>query len=459
LTIFYYFEQSNLTNITVNICNFLNNTMKKIMCLMLLFSASFSLKAQINLEEKVRNQTRNRVDQKADEGVSEGLDAMEDGVKSLFKKKERNKVEVNKEPIEQPGIPEQTSVPTQKSQTPPQENPSASLASFTKYDFVPGDQVLLFEDFSQDAVGDFPALWTTDGSGEIRTTNLFPGKFLYMNARDRVYNLMKDLMLPQNYIIEFDVIPTSESEDGSSTCSFYMTLYDSKEDFLNNDLLPGDVGLHISMGTFGWEVTPYKEGEYGIRGETALVPIDPNKLNHIIIWVQNRRMRVYHKGQKALDLPTIIPANAKFNRLRYSLWSQEGLPYLTNLRITTAAPDMRSKLLTEGKLVSYGIYFDVNSDKVKPESYGSLKQIADVLNENPAVKINIIGHTDSDGDDNKNLDLSKRRSAAVKKELNNSFNIAENRIHTDGKGETEPLQENNTAEGKAKNRRVEFIKQ
>ena len=64
------------------------------------------------------------------------------------------------------------------------------LESYTKYDFVPGDQILLFEDFSQDAIGDFPALWTTDGSGEVRTVNNAPGKWLYMSSDENVYCLV-----------------------------------------------------------------------------------------------------------------------------------------------------------------------------------------------------------------------------------------------------------------------------
>jgi outer membrane protein OmpA-like peptidoglycan-associated protein len=95
---------------------------------------------------------------------------------------------------------------------------------------------------------------------------------------------------------------------------------------------------------------------------------------------------------------------------------------------------------------------------VKPESAGTIKQIADVLKENPAVSIKIIGHTDSDGDDASNLDLSKRRSAAVKAALVNEFGIDATRIETDGKGEKEPVAPNDSAVNKAKNRRVEFIK-
>ena len=119
---------------------------------------------------------------------------------------------------------------------------------------------------------------------------------------------------------------------------------------------------------------------------------------------------------------------------------------------------MRNKLLTEGKLISYGILFDVNSDKLKPESFATIKEMAQVLKDNPTLKIKIIGHTDSDGDDASNLDLSKRRAASVKTVLNKTWSIDAARIETDGKGETAPLAPNDSGINKAKNRRVEFIK-
>ena len=81
-----------------------------------------------------------------------------------------------------------------------------------------------------------------------------------------------------------------------------------------------------------------------------------------------------------------------------------------------------------------------------------------MLKDNPTVKIKIVGHTDSDGDDKSNLDLSKRRSISVKKELEEKFAIESGRIETDGKGESAPLAKNDLSVNKAKNRRVEFIK-
>jgi outer membrane protein OmpA-like peptidoglycan-associated protein len=80
------------------------------------------------------------------------------------------------------------------------------------------------------------------------------------------------------------------------------------------------------------------------------------------------------------------------------------------------------------------------------------------LNENAGVKVKIIGHTDSDGNANSNLELSKKRAAAVKQTLASEFGVDASRLETDGKGASEPSEPNTTTEGKANNRRVEFIK-
>ncbi|HEX7494105.1 MAG TPA: hypothetical protein VF346_07790, partial [Bacteroidales bacterium] len=82
-----------------------------------------------------------------------------------------------------------------------------SMQSFSKYDFVPGEKVILFDDFSQDAVGDFPALWTANAPGEINTLNIAPGKWLNLNSTDGSYYLLKSIDFPKNFIIEFDIVP------------------------------------------------------------------------------------------------------------------------------------------------------------------------------------------------------------------------------------------------------------
>lgn len=333
------------------------------------------------------------------------------------------------------------------------------LQSFTKYDFVAGDKILFFEDFSQDAIGDFPALWTTDGSGEVRTLGNYPGNWLYAASADNVYCLMKNFALPQNFIFEFDVVPTpGNPEEDDTYASFGLTFFTCEDDFLQADIIPGTMGFAIAPSTDGWTADGYDNGDYISNLTSELSPVKINTVNHIILWVQGRRLRIYYDGKKIIDGPTALPANASYNRFRFTLLGHPAHPFFSNLKITTASPDTRSKLLTEGKLISYGIYFDSGKDVVKPESYGALSDIAKVLKENPDVKIRITGHTDSDGNDALNLDLSKRRAASVKQELAGTFGIEASRIDTDGKGETQPIAPNTTAEGKAQNRRVEFLK-
>ena len=430
---------------------------KTLIFLMILLSSSYfgqRAVAQIDVEQKTKDATNNRANQRTDEGIDKGLHAVEGGVKGLFKKKDKS---VKKEETENKESEAENQSEDKEVADKPEKKQEPTLASSTKYDFVPGDKVLFYEDFSQDEIGDFPALWTTNGSGEVRTLNNYPGRWLYMNAKDKQYCIMKNLVLPDNYILEFDVVPT-ETEESQNHSGFYLTFFNSQGEFMDDGLLPGSEGFHIECTDGGWHSSGYNEGNYASDGSSELAPMDISKSNHVIIWIQKRRLRIYHKGQKAMDLPTLIPDQIKVNRLRFSLWGEQGLPYVTNIRITSAKPDMRSKLLTEGKIVSYGIYFDVNSDKVKAESYGTLKEIAQVLTENPAVKIKIVGHTDGDGDAAKNLDLSKRRAASVKAELSKSFSIDGARIETDGKGKTEPIAPNDTPANKAQNRRVEFIK-
>lgn len=335
-------------------------------------------------------------------------------------------------------------------------NDGLKIESYTQYDFVPGDKILYYEDFSQDAIGDFPALWTTNGSGEVKTLNIAPGKWLHMNT-EGAYSFTKEIDFPSNFIMEFDIIPNDEYNE------YELTFYNDQENMeLNTDLYPGTQGLHIKPNTeygSGWITLGYSnESDLWLEGKSARNPVVAGTLNHVIIWIQNRRLRIYHLGAKALDMPTNIFAGTKFNRFRFSGYDEEAKPYISNIKITTASPDTRSKLITEGKLISYGIYFDSGKDVVKPESYGSVKEIAKVLIDAPDVRILIVGHTDGDGDDANNLELSKRRAASVRNFLAASFGIDAGRIETKGKGESEPIEPNTTSEGKAKNRRVEFIK-
>ena len=400
-------------------------------------------------KEKAKEKVEQKVEQKTEEVMEKGFESVEKGVKGEEEGEQAEEVSQEAE-LEKPVAKKssnQTNAPQQKK----------SLESFTQYDFVPGDKILYFEDFSQDAIGDFPALWTSNGSGEVKSVSVASGKWLHLNGEDAVYCYMRKIDFPSNFIIEFDIIPDKEySYDG-----IVFTIYENQSDnteVADDDLYPGVAGIHLMLGSNEWETLGYKESSDWLRAKASKNPVVLEESNHVIIWIQNRRVRIYHSGAKVLDAPTNIYSNTKFNRIRFSGWDRNSHPFISNIKITTASPDTRSKLLTEGKIVSYGIYFDSGKDVVKPESYGSVKEIAAVLQENPDVKIKVVGHTDSDGDDALNLDLSKRRAAAVRGFLVKEFGIAADRIQTDGMGEQQPVAGNDIPENKAKNRRVEFIK-
>ncbi len=335
------------------------------------------------------------------------------------------------------------------------EEEPVKFESVSRYDFVPGDQVLYYEDFSQDNIGDFPALWASNGSGEVKTVSIAQGKWFHLNGESAVYCYTKTIDFPANFIMEFDLIPDAEYLNG-----IVLNLYQESEyRELNDDLYPGEKGLQVMIGPESWETKGYtSEYDDWLEGSGTKAPVVKETVNHVIIWVQNRRVRIYHQGQKVIDMSTNIQAGTRFNRLLFSGWDRASYPYISNIQITTASPDTRSKLITDGKLVTYGIYFDSGKDVVKPESYGTIQAIASVLKENPGVRIKIVGHTDSDGDDALNMDLSKRRAAAVKAYLVKEFQVDAAGIETDGKGESQPVMENTSPENKAKNRRVEFLK-
>ena len=122
--------------------------------------------------------------------------------------------------------------------------------------------------------------------------------------------------------------------------------------------------------------------------------------------------------------------------------------------------NMVEKQLTEGKrAITYGIYFDFNKDTIKPESEPVLKQIVQAMTDNPGWKLTVSGHTDNIGGDAYNLDLSRRRAAAVKQALVARYHVAPERLSTNGFGSSGPIDTNDTLEGRARNRRVELTRE
>lgn len=411
--------------------------------------------ASAQILDKIKNKAKQRADQKVDQTIDKGLDEAEGK-----NKKEKEKTEENGDV-------------KIKNEEGSKSNPQG-LKAYSKYDFVPGEKIVYAEDFAQDVVGEFPLKWNTNGTGEVVTIEGLPGKWLQITSGTK-YESPYSSNLPDNYTVEFDLVLDFKASMHVPNIEFLIVNNKAKSTYL-----PGmRLKLAPQAGTYSSDeaqnsidrirfVSFNEKGERYLEGKDQLIG-EFYKYNHksipvhVAIWVQKERARVWINQTKVYDLPKAIPAGLVLTNValetEYYGSSNENYKYfISNLKIAVAAPDTRSKLITEGKWSTTGILFDVNSDKIKPTSYGTLKEIATILSENADVKVKIIGHTDSDGDDAKNLDLSKRRAAAVKTALSKEFSIDESRLDTDGMGETKPLADNNTSEGKASNRRVEFVK-
>ena len=344
--------------------------------------------------------------------------------------------------------------------------PAAAAPAFevySKYDFVPGEKIVAVEDFTQDAIGDFPARWNTNAAGEIVTIAGQTGRWLKL-TRAGFFTPEFIADLPDNVTVEFDLTVPPTADPGFPLTTALVQLENLKQP-QDWQTAPNSVQFtaHPSSSASGTSsIVSRQDSTSGAANQslTAQLTGTKGKPVHVSLWRQRQRVRIYMNQEKVWDLPRAVSASAKLNTIVFFIGGGCGNCeyYVANLRVATGAPDTRNKVVTEGKWVSHGILFDVNSDRLKGESYGSLKEIASVLTESADLKVQIVGHTDSDGDDAANLDLSKRRAASVKTALVSEFKIDAGRLETDGKGETQPIDKNDTPAGKANNRRVEFIK-
>jgi flagellar motor protein MotB len=127
--------------------------------------------------------------------------------------------------------------------------------------------------------------------------------------------------------------------------------------------------------------------------------------------------------------------------------------------LTANAATLSSELTATGHTIVPGIYFDTGKADVKPESDASLKEVAKVLQQNPALKLYVVGHTDNVGTLTSNVSLSNQRAASVLKVLTTQYNVAASRLQAYGDGPYAPVASNDSDDGRARNRRVELVKQ
>ena len=364
-------------------------------------------------------------------------------------------------------------VETTEQKTTKQTSETTTVRGYSKFDFVPGERIIYAEDFAQDAIGELPLTWNSSGKGEVMTLESQKGKWLRI-FENTTYLSGNQKKFGENYTIEFDLMFYFEPKvKGYVLPGWQVGLLSSGEkdatgnEFLKEQAEFNNTEVHFGYGSYALAYLESKEAKRSTfrsdKMELGEVLPTFNKIVHYSVQVQKTRFRLWIDDKKVFDIPRAINTKDTMNQLYFHLegsnYKEEEIGlFLSNIKIATGLPDTRHKLVEEGKFSTTGILFDVNAATIKPESNGVLKEIADAIKSNTGIKIKIIGHTDSDGSDADNLELSRRRAEAVKEALVKEWNIDAAALQTDGKGEGEPVSDNKTKEGKAQNRRVEFVK-
>ena len=328
----------------------------------------------------------------------------------------------------------------------------------SKYDFVPGDRTIFFDDFADTDVGEFPRKWTLDGPKEgannsvevaefqgkryLRSTPAQKGKG--QSNSTQYVRLDKKGDLPEKFTVEFDAV-------------FANTAANRYENFYYLYLL-GDVKSHPgggkNLGVLRFSGVMCESAN--TRNEVSLVDGKPHRVQ---VMVNGTFVKAYVDQQRVVNDPDGIRRPVRHIGIMMGTPNRNPSDKVmfTNFRLAQGGKDIRSALEADGKIVTHGILFDTGSDVLKAESLPTLKMILGLLNDDPGLKFSIEGHTDSQGGRDVNRPLSERRAASVKSWLAGK-GIEESRMKTAGFGDSKPVDTNGTPEGRANNRRVEFVK-
>lgn len=338
------------------------------------------------------------------------------------------------------------------------------FAGYETYDFIPGDKIIYYEDFSQDTLEKFPQNWLSNSPGEVLQLKNYPGINWYKMYAGSTNATDGKITFAENTTIEFDLIANVGIDSSQKIPEIQIYFHSQVPNQMLGDYVPGNGGFGIKFNDDAVSFDSWKNGDYTpINGGGKTKELINNKYKkvHMSVGILQNRVVFYVNHEKVIDMPDLYPTGIPYlDRISFysNVINVNSTLWISNLIVSTGISDYRSKMTKSGKFSTYGIKFEAGSDKIMSESYGVLKEIANIINETRDTKFRITGYTDSDGDESINMILSKSRAESVKKVLVEVFEVEAKNISTEGKGEASPLNKNLTMEDKAMNRRIEITK-
>ncbi|MFO7852052.1 MAG: OmpA family protein [Bacteroidota bacterium] len=404
-----------------------------IITVFLLSTVDADCQVKINLKKKINREANRRANEKTEKGVKKGFDELEKGIKGLFTKDDTT--------AQQQQAGNQGAASQAGAQGAATSEETLTL-NWSKYDFVPGDKIIFEDNLTGEENGEFPSRWDLfrgnsevavfGGDNVIMMRDGHPGIIPYVKNPEQDY-------LPDVFTIEMDLY-----HPGGGWFEIY--LYDRKN--------------QEDPSSTGWSYLKIEENNYALGNAKSKHPDESlhNKARwfHVSIAYTSGKLKAYMDETRLINIPHL-----DFNPTGLTLYTyhanDNNLFLVKNVRIAEGGVKYYDRFLQDGKIVANGIRFDVGKASLRPESMGVINEIYTMLSEHPDVNVSIEGHTDSDGDNDMNQKLSEDRAETVMNQLV-SMGISADRLTSKGFGETKPINTNTTPEGKAENRRVEFVR-
>ncbi|RKX29677.1 MAG: hypothetical protein DRP47_01155 [Candidatus Zixiibacteriota bacterium] len=347
----------------------------------------------------------------------------------------------------------QQAAPSQGGEAPAQASttPSAPAAEdmtlYTKYDFVPGDKVIYYDDLKGEEEGEFPYRWNLDNG--VFEIVLF-GKEYWIMCTDggSIRPKIQDASLPPKYTVELEFYSYGDEKNGSN---YSICWVDNQGKEIGEFLVRG-YGLNSTRLRIQGKKLASKAIPYFL----------PKGVHTMRIMATTKSIKCFIDKERVANVPHVEGFNPVGFRLNINPehWAnkREVFVLFRGFRFAEGGKSMREQLDETGRIVTHGILFDPDSYVIKGESFKTLKNIARLLEDDSSLRLSIEGHTDSDGSDDHNMTLSKNRAASVRTYLSSKYGISADRLEAKGWGESKPMDSNNSPEGKANNRRVELVK-
>ena len=392
------------------------------------------------VKEKAKDKVEQKILQKTDQVIEKAFDKTEEAVKGNGG---------NQTGVPQEAAPQQPVQQAPAVQEVPAEvatEPQSLEMTYAKSDFVAGDEIFFEDNQANEQLGEFPSQWDVDyGNAEI--VQMGGDKVIMTQGYTAIMPLIGDgkNYFPESFTVEFDIYPQHCYSVETATDQFEIGFNDSRT-------LVARFHTYRDEGCFlytNWR-KPNDDGGSSDSSDNN-VYFSNNEWHHVAISFNKRACKIYVDGFRVLNIPNMKQPTSMW------IWSNEKQAYFKNFRIAKGAVPLYDRMMSDGKFITYGITFDVGKSTIKPESMGEINRIVQLMNENPSLRFSVEGHTDSTGNATSNQTLSEQRAQAIVAKLV-EMGIAKDRLTAVGKGQNNPISDNSTDEGRAKNRRVEFVK-